>query len=329
MAEVLNWRRRSIEPFEFTNGEGDEVRIDASGETFVSGDKKGCFDGFDPVNRCYYVGSGLSHYDASFVRISDEMMVGVMPEIACVPQTGIPHHKHQITKAPATEGTFSCNVCGVEGDGWVYHCTQCHWHAHPRCVGVIDEPAHNTAALQQWLQDKQQNANTVPTGKVGELLQWLEEQWLEADSSLHIQIIVLGGTGSSGLQLMSVECLGNHHPRNWVKCSPALSDVRQCAPIGLRMQMLMLTLSNAATYSTFPQVYVALQISPMKWTRNGRKAPRCAFLGTERAVRLLAAASTLWVDGTAINTVALSRCRCINTLITQHMHNVELSMVDL
>ena len=258
VAELLTWP----DPFEFTNDVGDEVRIDASGETFVSEEKKGRFDGFDPASRRYYVGSGLSRYYASLVP-------AVVLE---VPRRCPPDLK--------------------------------------------DEATRDIAALREWLKGKQENANTVPMKKVDALRQWLQQQWSGESGSMaeepdlvaqksdsmqqdprtwfrheasQTQIFVLGGTGSSeGMdQLMSVECLGDHHPRNWVKCSAALSDTRQCAPIGksqtsvckcIILTHLMLTLSNNAypPFHKFVRVADTTKEMDQPW-KEGAEMPISRF----------------------------------------------------
>jgi DnaJ-class molecular chaperone len=38
------------------------------------------------------------------------------------------------------EDGFSCDVCDGDGSGWVYHCDQCGYDAHPWCVGAMEKP---------------------------------------------------------------------------------------------------------------------------------------------------------------------------------------------
>jgi nucleoredoxin len=34
------------------------------------------------------------------------------------------------------QGGFGCNICQGGGRGWVYHCDECCYDAHPKCVGA-------------------------------------------------------------------------------------------------------------------------------------------------------------------------------------------------
>jgi len=44
-------------------------------------------------------------------------------------------HEHPLVKMPKVYGgSYGCDVCGEGGEGWVYHCDQCGFDAHPACV---------------------------------------------------------------------------------------------------------------------------------------------------------------------------------------------------
>jgi len=46
-----------------------------------------------------------------------------------------PSHEHPLIKLPKVYGgQYSCDICSGSGKGWVYHCEDCGFDAHPRCV---------------------------------------------------------------------------------------------------------------------------------------------------------------------------------------------------
>lgn len=47
-------------------------------------------------------------------------------------------HIHPLNKLPSIyRGQYGCDVCGSGGSGWVYHCDECGYDAHPLCVVII------------------------------------------------------------------------------------------------------------------------------------------------------------------------------------------------
>ena len=46
-----------------------------------------------------------------------------------------PAHCHQLLKP--TMADWTCDICEVDGNGWLYNCQECDWGAHPECVGAI------------------------------------------------------------------------------------------------------------------------------------------------------------------------------------------------
>ena len=61
-------------------------------------------------------------------------------KIASLPEESIiDKHPHPLKKlASVYRGQYGCDVCGGSGTGWVYHCDQCGYDAHPKCAC----PAH-------------------------------------------------------------------------------------------------------------------------------------------------------------------------------------------
>jgi nucleoredoxin len=44
-------------------------------------------------------------------------------------------HPHPLKKLPSVySGQYGCDVCHGSGSGWVYHCHDCGWDAHPMCA---------------------------------------------------------------------------------------------------------------------------------------------------------------------------------------------------
>ena len=44
-------------------------------------------------------------------------------------------HCHPLEKkSKVYSGRYQCDVCKGDGRGWVFHCPECSWDAHPRCV---------------------------------------------------------------------------------------------------------------------------------------------------------------------------------------------------
>eukprot|EP00930_Biecheleria_cincta_P076826 TRINITY_DN6403_c0_g1_i1.p1 TRINITY_DN6403_c0_g1~~TRINITY_DN6403_c0_g1_i1.p1 ORF type:complete len:214 (-),score=46.13 TRINITY_DN6403_c0_g1_i1:205-846(-) len=39
--------------------------------------------------------------------------------------------------ASVYRGQYGCDICNGGGEGWVYHCDECGFDAHPRCVGAV------------------------------------------------------------------------------------------------------------------------------------------------------------------------------------------------
>ena len=50
-------------------------------------------------------------------------------------------HMHPLRKAadPYVHG-YICDICDEGGCGWVYHCVECGYDAHPWCVGAVEKP---------------------------------------------------------------------------------------------------------------------------------------------------------------------------------------------
>jgi nucleoredoxin len=47
----------------------------------------------------------------------------------------IANHPHPLVKkASVYRGNYRCSVCSEGGSGWVYHCAECSFDAHPRCA---------------------------------------------------------------------------------------------------------------------------------------------------------------------------------------------------
>merc|ERR1712217_773616 len=46
-------------------------------------------------------------------------------------------HPHPLKKMESVySGMYGCDLCQGSGEGWVYHCDECGWDAHPKCVGI-------------------------------------------------------------------------------------------------------------------------------------------------------------------------------------------------
>ena len=45
-------------------------------------------------------------------------------------------HPHPLEKRESVyrSGRYTCDVCGKSGAGWVFHCEECGWDAHPACA---------------------------------------------------------------------------------------------------------------------------------------------------------------------------------------------------
>lgn len=44
-------------------------------------------------------------------------------------------HEHPLVKkSHVYRGSYGCDICAEPGNGWVYHCDECGFDAHPRCV---------------------------------------------------------------------------------------------------------------------------------------------------------------------------------------------------
>jgi len=57
-------------------------------------------------------------------------LIGGMPESVVCPQ-----HEHPLKKLPQVyRGQYGCDICSGSGAGWVYHCNECGFDAHPLCV---------------------------------------------------------------------------------------------------------------------------------------------------------------------------------------------------
>ncbi len=49
-------------------------------------------------------------------------------------------HPHPLKKMESVYyGSYGCDVCGISGEGWVYHCDECGWDAHPECAKAASE----------------------------------------------------------------------------------------------------------------------------------------------------------------------------------------------
>jgi len=72
-------------------------------------------------------------------RPDPEMQKRIDAEMKLLPQTVKDHrHPHPLPLVPkAYKGSFGCNGCGDEGEGWVYHCDACQYDLHPKCVETV------------------------------------------------------------------------------------------------------------------------------------------------------------------------------------------------
>lgn len=51
----------------------------------------------------------------------------------------IDKHEHPLVKTEKVYGgQYGCDICGGGGKGWVYHCGECNFDAHPLCVHKIE-----------------------------------------------------------------------------------------------------------------------------------------------------------------------------------------------
>jgi hypothetical protein len=44
------------------------------------------------------------------------------------------HHHPLMKRTTVYDGYYSCNVCSLPEEGWVYHCDGCDFDAHPHCA---------------------------------------------------------------------------------------------------------------------------------------------------------------------------------------------------
>jgi hypothetical protein len=67
-------------------------------------------------------------------------------------------HPHLLEKRATVYGTgrYNCDVCGESGSGWVFHCQQCGWDAHPACAA-----SHFGESSGQQTSSIVQNAQSV------------------------------------------------------------------------------------------------------------------------------------------------------------------------
>jgi nucleoredoxin len=65
---------------------------------------------------------------AEKAKLDEEMQM--MPE-----DVTIDAHPHNLIKMPKVYGgRYGCDICGTGGEGWVYHCDECRYDAHPHCA---------------------------------------------------------------------------------------------------------------------------------------------------------------------------------------------------
>jgi hypothetical protein len=64
-------------------------------------------------------------------------------------------HPHLLEKRATVygNGRYNCDVCSESGSGWVFHCQQCGWDAHPACAAIgFSESLGRTASTVQNVQ---------------------------------------------------------------------------------------------------------------------------------------------------------------------------------
>eukprot|EP01031_Cornospumella_fuschlensis_P023236 gene23236-28222_t len=63
-------------------------------------------------------------------KAEEERIVATMPD-----EAKIAAHEHALKKmSHVYRGHYGCDVCDTGGEGWVYHCDECGFDAHPLCV---------------------------------------------------------------------------------------------------------------------------------------------------------------------------------------------------
>eukprot|EP01031_Cornospumella_fuschlensis_P024385 gene24385-29480_t len=63
-------------------------------------------------------------------KAEEERIVAAMPD-----EAKIDAHEHVLKKmSQVYRGRYGCDVCAGDGEGWVYHCEECRFDAHPLCV---------------------------------------------------------------------------------------------------------------------------------------------------------------------------------------------------
>jgi nucleoredoxin len=68
--------------------------------------------------------------DKSAAKAALDQKIATLPETSLISQ-----HPHPLQKlASVYRGGYGCDVCGGSGEGWVYHCDQCKFDAHPKCA---------------------------------------------------------------------------------------------------------------------------------------------------------------------------------------------------
>lgn len=79
----------------------------------------------------------LSNY-AEEKRLEEERL---NEEIKSMPdEVTVAVHVHPLKKLPTVyRGNYGCDACGSGGSGWVYHCDECGFDVHPRCVKKLLE----------------------------------------------------------------------------------------------------------------------------------------------------------------------------------------------
>lgn len=66
-----------------------------------------------------------------------DALIATYPESVQAPQ-----HEHALVKMPHVyRGSYGCDICHSGGAGWVYHCDECGFDAHPHCVVIQDAAA--------------------------------------------------------------------------------------------------------------------------------------------------------------------------------------------
>lgn len=74
----------------------------------------------------------------SILQQIDNALEQIEQQMMALPQSlSNPSHPHALNKlAHVYDGSYGCDICSTAGQGWVYHCEECGFDAHPCCVCV-------------------------------------------------------------------------------------------------------------------------------------------------------------------------------------------------